>query len=323
MRKPHAPLKVLAVAAASVAIALAGCSVGPLASSASSVSEARASKASALEPTTTSTVEEGVLTVGVDASASSAPFFIGLQDGTVTGIDVDLAAALADEMGLSVRFVSVDDPESALGSTCDVVMSAEDEEYDGATVVGSYAESATAFFHNGDMGIAEVDDLSSKTVGVQAGSVSDKALSNTGLVMEEVSFDNLNDAFEALSDGEVDYVLCDAYSGAYLSMYYEDVSFAGCLGEPAPTGIAVSSDNSELQTALASALETVQGNGLGDLLRQRWVGGMENLTTDTQVQDVPAKGTDTSDSSSTTTQDASVSDDASDSLTVASNAVTI
>lgn len=290
MSKPTHRNTVAAAAALAACVALAGCS-GPLSAIAgpeASVSEALAAKTAALSPKVESTISKGVLTVGIDTQDGMVPLYVGSDSGRAYGMDVDLASALADELGLKVRFVSVDDANPGLGTTCDVLMGAVDGQVGATTVVGDYAEQASAFFHKGDTGVAKVDDLSSKSVGVQTGSVSQTALSKTGLMMSVKTYDNLNAAFDALESGGVDYVLCDAYCGAYLSARYEEVCLAGTLDAPKAQGIAVSSQNAELADAVKAAYDTVEKNGLMGLVRRRWVAGMDPLSASSQVQDVPA-----------------------------------
>ncbi len=253
MSKPTHRNTVAAAAALAACVALAGCS-GPLSAIAgpeASVGEALAAKTAALSPKVDSTISKGVLTVGIDTQDGMVPLYVGSDSGRAYGMDVDLASALADELGLKVRFVSVDDANPGLGTTCDVLMGAVDGQVGATTVVGDYAERASAFFHKGDTGVAKVDDLSSKSVGV-------------------------------------DYVLCDAYSGAYLSARYEEVCLAGTLDAPKAQGIAVSSQNAELADAVKAAYDAVEKNGLMGLVRRRWVAGMDPLSASSQVQDVPA-----------------------------------
>ncbi|MGN0295760.1 substrate-binding periplasmic protein [Parafannyhessea umbonata] len=290
MSKPTHRNTVAAAAALAACVALAGCS-GPLSAIAgpeASVGEALAAKTAALSPKVDSTISKGVLTVGINTQDGMVPLYVGSDSGRAYGMDVDLASALADELGLKVRFVSVDDANPGLGTTCDVLMGAVDGQVGATTVVGDYAERASAFFHKGDTGVAKVDDLSSKSVGVQMGSVSQTALSKTGLMMSVKTYDNLNAAFDALESGGVDYVLCDAYSGAYLSARYEEVCLAGTLDAPKAQGIAVSSQNAELADAVKAAYDAVEKNGLMGLVRRRWVAGMDPLSASSQVQDVPA-----------------------------------
>lgn len=288
MRIRGAAKAMCAIAATALVLVLSGCDV-PFVSQHQSVEQARAAQVAALSPKveSSSLVQAGYLTVGLRTNRAAVPMCVEL-DGKVVGVDVDMASALADELGLKVRFVSVTNVGKALESECDVVMDVSAEE--GASsckVVGSYAEAATAFFHRGDMGIAKVEDLSSKSVGLQGGSVSQKALAATSLVMTEKAFDNLNDAFTALSSGSIDYVLCDAYPGAYLASISTNIYFAGTLDAPTSEGVAVANANAALQTAVRDALAKVQSDGRADVVRSRWVGGMPALSASSQIKDVP------------------------------------
>lgn len=315
MQSRVASRAVAAGIAAYVSFSLCACSVPSLPglpkASYPSVAEATASLSSGKTATVddSALVSPGTLTVGVRTGAVSAPVLVEAQDGSLSGLDVDLASAIADEMGLKVRFVGVSTVSDSLGKTCDIVMDLSDGEASSAKVVGTYAESATAFFHKGDTGIAKVGDLSSKTVGLQDGSMSQRALENTGLVMSEKTYSNLNDAFSALEGGQIDYVLCDACSGAYLASQYDDIAFVGTLDAAKTYGVAVSSSNAQLEDAVQSAYDAVSSNGVYDLVRSRWLGGMAQLGTQNQVQGVPESSGDatslsgdSSDASSATSQ---------------------
>ena len=235
-------------------------------------------------------VNAGTLTVGVNLGAAMAPLCYEL-DGNARGLDVDLASALAGQMGLKVKFVNVSSPASSLGTVCDVVMDQRASTEGVYTLAGTYAESTSAFFHKGDTGIAKVDDLSSKRLGLQGGSVSEAVLDRTGLTVEKRGYGKVNDAFAALESGDVDYVLCEAYAGAYLAhSAYEDVCFVGTLNRPEAEGIACSNSNAELSLAVSSALDTLKGNGVYDLIRSRWLGDFDSIKAETdQVKNIPTK----------------------------------
>ena len=235
-------------------------------------------------------VNAGTLTVGVNLDAAMAPLCYE-QNGDARGLDADLASALAGQMGLKVKFVNVSSPASSLGTVCDVVMGQRASTEGVYTLAGTYAESASAFFHKGDTGIAKVDDLSSKRLGLQGGSVSEAALDRTGLTVEKKGYGKVNDAFAALESGDVDYVLCEAYAGAYLAhSAYEDVRFVGTLNRPEAEGIACSNSNTELSSAVSSALDTLKGNGVYSLIRSRWLGDFDSIEAETdQVKNIPTK----------------------------------
>lgn len=279
---------VAATASLSLALLLTGCDGLPGVQT-TSVPDAKAAHAASLSPKVDASalVEAGYLTVGLRTSSSTAPFCITSDGSQVQGLDVELAYALGDELGLRVKFVDVSDAGSSLGQSCDVVMGMKGSDTNAAVLAGSYAESAAALFRRGSTGVAKIEDLSSKKLGLQAGSVSEKTLGNTGLVVERASYSNLNEAFADLEAGKVDYVLCDAYSGAYLAKAYDDISLAGTLDAPAAVGVGVARTNSELFSAVRSALEAIQSNGIMDLERTRWVGSLESLGAGAQVRNIP------------------------------------
>ena len=250
-----------------------------------SVEEAMAAKRAEANPllSTPSIVEDGYLTVGLRTAETTAPFCIAQASGEVSGMDIDLASMLADALGLKVRFVNVTSVEASLGTECDIVMNVAIGDAGNATVVGAYAENATALFTMGDAAIADASELAGHTVGLQSGSVSQRLLAQSGLGMYETSYDNLNGAFDALAAGEVEYVCCDLYSGAYLASFYDNVSMVGTIDVPTAEGIAVAADNTAIQVQIQSALDTIQSNGQGDLVRINWVGGMPNATSSSQI----------------------------------------
>lgn len=281
----------VALLSAVAAVSLAGCS-NPVSAiqqtfGTPSVAEARAKQAASVsaQVSTPAIIKQGTLTVGLDTS-SSAPMCVTSQDGTFQGYDVDMAYAIADEMGLDVEFVSVTNVSQALGQTCDVVMGASASGSGGATVVGTYAEDAVGFFHKGGEQVAAKQDLVGKTIGVQDGSTSQQLLKRSDLEARQESFKNLNDAFDALEQGIVDYVLCDAFSGAYLQSAYTDIAFCGSFDVPSAVGVGVAATNTELQTVVKTAVDKVTSGGVAQIVRAKWLGGLSQLSDSSQVSGI-------------------------------------
>lgn len=274
-------------------------------------------------------ITPGTLTVGVNPTASGVPMSC-VEDDQVKGMDVDLGSALADALGLRVQFVVVSDAGTDLGTTCDLVMDQAEDASGAYALADTYGQSAVAVFHKGDMGVAKAEDLSSKNVGVQTGSKSESTLDQTGLTVAKKGYATLNEAFADLNEGGVDFVVCDAYAGAYLARLYGDVSFAGTLDAPVPMGVACANGNATLSAALSGALGEVKGNGVYDLLRTRWLGDLPTLDETTQVQGMPAKAESTDQAGSDETAadagsaDATASDAAAgDGSTAGSNAASV
>ena len=232
MKRNHKSMAGAALTAGLTALALAGCTVGPVTLPdinidlgflkgigivTTSVADAEAAirdvRECGVDPS--ELVEQGTLTVGLLPS-NSAPLNATKQDGSRAGIDVEVAYAMADHVGLPVKFVTVSSAATSLGVDCDVVMGVPTSDAASSTdavVLGDYAESAIGVFGRGKQGEFSASDLAGKTVGVQPGSVSERALSdaNTGCV--EQSFTNINEAMSALGSGSIDAVVCDAYAG--------------------------------------------------------------------------------------------------------------
>lgn len=295
-----------AAAAAFAALALAGCTIGPLElpdielpiGVSTSVAEARAARRAAASPAVADSDlnEAGTLTVGI-VSTTSAPFAITGTDGTYTGIDVDTAYALADQLGLSsVKFQSVTDASSGLLTGCDVVMGVTAGTGTGDyTVVGNYAQGAIGIFSKAEV-TAPIDasTLTGATVAVQTGSATQVEFARIALAVSEQGYANLNECFEALDAGEVDYVVCDAYSGAYLAAAYDEAYFAGTFGDATTVGIAVLATSTNVQSAVQSALDAIQVNGVANLAKARWVGTLPVLGETTKVMGLTSTATVTS-----------------------------
>ena len=290
----------IAVFAATLSLGLCACSVPdmpkPIAErlgTTTSVSEAWQQIRSSRQPAVQSPnlIEDKVLTVGIRTNAQ-APFSYKDNSGTYEGFDVTLAAMLADELGLDLKIVEVTGPAQTLGKTCDIVMNTQASDNNDYTVVGNYAQSASAFFSKGGQEELKVNDLSSKKLGVQKSSISQEAFKNTGLSMSEFDYDSINDLIAALNSGSVDYALADAYAGAYLATEYDDIQLRATLDAPKSIGIAVSKQNKDLEVAVQNALDNLsKKNCQLDMLRKVWFGKFTGLTEDSQLKDVPAPAT--------------------------------
>lgn len=273
-------LAALFAAALCLAFCAGGCTSYP------SVDEAMESRA--VQPTVGAgvTMEEGVLTVGIDADNAPYSWPLGSGDaGKIQGVDVDAALAMAEEMGLTVKFVNVGaNYAAAAEGLCDVVMGVISGQLPtNEVLVGNYLESAPAVFGKNVSGTVTLEQLASATVGVQADSVSARTLSQSAPTAVLTAFETLNDAFSALAAGTVQYVACDSLMGGYLATGYPEISLAGALSLPDMRGVAISAVNVELQNAVLAALDAVTSNGTLRTIRESWVGDLPAITTANQV----------------------------------------
>ena len=232
--------------------------------------------------------EVGTLRAGIDVGY---PPFGGTDKGQNAGIDVDVAAALAERLGLKLTVVPVEASNAATElakGTIDVAMSVpfSDEALSNLSVAGSYISDAPAFFVATD-GTASVDPTMTvdklpmlpASVGVQKGSVAYWMLTRS-LGPESVKkFSSLRAAMKALDSGDVPIVAGDALVAAYIARDYPKVHFAGQLQPAVLLGVAVLPENTMLADSARETLNGLAADGVFDAIRGKWVGGLDKLKT--------------------------------------------
>ncbi len=287
--RPFATLAALAAVLVCGAICLAGCdfidNLNPFTTT--SVAEAEAARLAAREPRVQSPdiIEDGVLTVGL-VTSEGAPSVFKTSTG-YNGIDVDVAAALAAELGLGVKFVPLQDDATMALTPVDVVMGVPSTEAGGLMVASDYMEEAIGFFTLGDAPTTlSASELEGQTVGVQSASASSQLLATSNLTMTEQSYGNIDEAMEALVAGQVAYVLCPVYPGAFLANEIGGICFCGTLDVPVNVGVGVSAQNTALTDAVQGAMSDIRDNGVLALILSKWVGDLPRLTAASQVSGV-------------------------------------
>lgn len=229
--------------------------------------------------------QSGILRVGVDSS--HVPF-AGSSDGQTIGIDVDVAAALAEELGLKLEVVDVKDQDVNVllkDGTIDVTMGVQVGTALQTTFteaqVGPYLIDGPAAFtisYSADPGAFDATQLNGARVAAQEGSLSawqiDKDFGSENLQ----ALSTLNSAFELLIDGGVSYVAADAIVGSFLAVNYADVNCVGLIADPTGIYMGVATGKAELATALTSALRTIRDNGSLQIIISKWLGSVSART---------------------------------------------
>jgi ABC-type amino acid transport substrate-binding protein len=232
--------------------------------------------------------DAGVLRVGID---TSYPPFAGEDNGRQAGIDVDVASALADRFGLTLELVEISPAEAAAALAdreIDLALagiSITDAVGTDAVFAGSYLVNGPALFSLTASGSSEPTgapafdpaSLGKARVGCQKESAAYWGIESQYGEGYAVGYSTLREAFEALRDGEVDVVACDAIVGAYLARDFPGVVFVGQFGPAAPVGVVVASDAQELETTVREALDALSVDGVLDAIRSKWVGELPVL----------------------------------------------
>ena len=186
-------------------------------------------------------VTPGTLTVALDTS--DAPQAMQDADGNLTGYAVDAARALACRMGLKVAFVDASSADSALSDKkADIFIGDIKSAGGDISSLGTCLYDAPAVFgksSDGESLSVSTETLNTATLGVQTSSASQEALAKQSITANQKTFSNINECFEALESGEVDYVICDSTAGGYLARLMSQISYVGTLEAPSTLGVAL------------------------------------------------------------------------------------
>lgn len=233
----------------------------------------------------------GTLRVGVNAQ--SAPLAGQTSSSSrIVGIDVDVAAYLADLLGLKVEVVDVGtDPESALSEgRVDIALGVDaSEDAAGFWKSPVYLQTGVALFGSSAETAVPTTDSKPK-IAAQASSKSSWRVTNLFGDDSLVVQNDLKSAFEALAKGSARYVAADAVIGTYVSHTnnYGD-KIVALLQDPSGYCVAVPEKNTELQGAITSAVDKLVNGGAIDVIESKWLGAPLDLGNTTVVKSASAK----------------------------------
>ena len=231
------------------------------ASSVAASSEAASTSAAAAELTT---VEAGKLTMATNATFP--PYEMTTDAGTIEGIDVDTAQAIAEKLGLELQIDDMDFDAALLSvqqGKADIAMAGitvTDERMAVMSFSDSYAGIQSVIVPEGS-DIASVDDLAGKKIGTQRGTTGYLYCSDDFGEDAVVAYDNGLTAVQALNNGQVDAVVIDnepakAYVESNPGLKILDTSYA-----EEDYAIGMNKSNTALLEAVNAALEELKADG--------------------------------------------------------------
>ena len=254
-------------------LSLAAC--GGSASTASS--EAASSEAASSEETSEAassesadaaeltTVTAGKLTMSTNAAFP--PYEMTADDGSLEGIDIEVAAAIADKLGLELQVDDMDFDAALLATQSgksDMVMAGvtvTDERQKVMDFSDTYAEGIQSVIVPEDSDIASVDDLAGKAIGTQRGTTGYIYCTDDFGEDSVVAYDDGLTAVQALNNGQVDAVVIDnapakEFVAANTGLKILDTAYA-----QEDYAIGVAKGNTALLDAINGALEELQADG--------------------------------------------------------------
>ena len=220
-------------------------------------------------------------TLRVGTNADFAPFeFQGENGKEYEGFDMDLARAVAEEMGMTadIQNINFDGLIPALVSkNIDIAISGmtiNDERKKNVLFSEPYYQSGlTIVVKKDNTDINGFKDLAGKTVAVQIGTTS----ANMVKEMEGVTVTELNtpaDCFMELKARGVDAVVNDRPVNDYYIKQTQAVGVKSLEDKLSAEdyGIAMAKDNADLQKKVNEALKKLHDNGEYDKIYQKWFG---------------------------------------------------
>jgi ABC-type amino acid transport substrate-binding protein len=222
------------------------------------------------------TLEEGTLTVGSDIPY--APFEFG-DPPDYEGVDVDIVNAVADRLGLEVKWVKtpfdVIFRNLAQGGKFDMVASSTTitpERQKTVDFSDPYFVADQSLMVKKGSDIQTLDDVAGEIVGAQLGTTG-AAYAEDETEAEEVrTYDLIDDAFQALQTEQVAAVINDCPISKYAEESKPDLQVIEVIPTGENYGFAFQKGNDALREAVNGALEEVKQDGTYDEIFEKWLG---------------------------------------------------
>ena len=220
--------------------------------------------------------EKGVIRIAM--SGAYPPFNFVNGENQVVGFDPAIGAEIATRMGLEVEIVTTawdgiiggllaNKYDAIVGS-----MTITDERDEVVDFVGPYYSDKRAIFTNPGSGIASLDDLKGKTVGLTLGETHEDWAREKGYRIN--TYKGLPELLLELKNGRVDAIVNDSIA-AILAMAEKDQEFE-MFGDPTTkpfgAGIAIREGNPQLAAEMQKALDSMMEDGTYLAIAKKWIG---------------------------------------------------
>lgn len=213
---------------------------------------------------TAENTEGGVLRMATNATFPPYEYYEGDE---VVGIDPEIAAAIAEKLGMTLEINDMDfDPAIAAAQTgqADIVMeglTVTDDRKEKINFTDSYATGVQVVIVPEDSDIQSVDDLEGKLIGVQQGTTGDLYCSDDYGEENVQKFTSGPVAVEALKNGQIDCVVIDNEPAKSYVSQNEGLKILDTEYITEEYAIGISKDNPELLEQINAALQELKDDG--------------------------------------------------------------
>jgi len=272
------------------ALALVGCSSGSSSKSASASASSASASASASSASASASsaaagdiklIANGKLTI---ATSPDYPPFENLENGQYVGLDIEIAKAVAKELGLEPEFKTLQFdaiiPAIAAGGQADIGISGFSVDPERAKEIDftkSYYidDQAVAVMKDSPITDANADAELNKEgviIAVQSGTTGEAYVQENYPKATAQAYGNSTDAFAAMQSGQANAVCTNkAVVEAMLADAYKDAKVVKSIATGEEYAIVVSKDNAALTAAINEALAKLTSDGTIDKLVNQYM----------------------------------------------------
>ena len=207
--------------------------------------------------------EDKTLVMATNAEFPPYEYYEGEE---VVGIDVDIAKAVAEELGMELKIedMAFDSVIPAVSSgKADIALAGltvTDERKENLNFTDTYAKATQVIIVKEDSAIAGPDDLEGKKIGVQLGTTGDLYASD----IKDAEVEQYNKGFEAVQatmQGKIDAVIIDSEPAKEFVAEAEGLKILDEAFTEEEYAIGIAKDNDELLEKVNKALKSLKESG--------------------------------------------------------------
>ena len=218
---------------------------------------------------------DNVLTMGTNAAFP--PYEYVDDNGDIVGIDAEIAAALAEKLGMELEIKDMEFDSlitACAGGSIDVVlagMTVTDERKESVNFSDSYATGIQVIIVKEDSDIADADGLEGKLIGVQSGTTGDIYCTDDYGQDNVKQYANGALAIEALKNGQVDCVIIDNEPATAFVAANEGLKILETEYVTEDYAIAIAKENTDLLEKINDAMAELKADGTIDKIVSKYI----------------------------------------------------
>jgi len=222
--------------------------------------------------------DAGEITIGVKFDVP--PF--GRKDpktGDVAGFDIDMAKAIADEIGATPKYIeALSDNRIAFlkDGTADLILSTmtinaeRDEEIDFSEPY--FVAEGRILVKKSDNSISGVSDLAGKKVCTALGSTYEETLKKQAPKAERKLVDSYSECLELIQNGAVDAISTDDVILTGMIIQDDTLKLVGDQLTTEPYGVGIKQGDAELKALVDEVVAKYKSDGRWATAYEKWVG---------------------------------------------------